>query len=317
MATVDYQALFSAHREHLWGLCYRVTGSAADAEDLVQETFRRALEKPPADTDRPWRPWLARVATRLAIDALRRRRTREYVGPWLPSPVETPPGAADEPASPEADAEARYGLRESVSFAFLRALEALAPMPRAALVLRDALGYSGPETAEVLGVSPENARVLLHRARKALASYDERRRPPSPEVDAAHQAALQRFMTALLTGDVQRVAACLAEDARMTSDGGGHYRAALKIVVGRDKVAKFFVGVLSRSPATPVVELRWLNGRPGVVSCVETEDPRDAPRSCLTFDLDASGQLVDIHVVSAPDKLGSLRFPALPRAAHR
>lgn len=312
MATVDYQALFSAHREHLWGLCYRVTGSAADAEDLVQETFRRALEKPPADTDRPWRPWLARVATRLSIDALRRRRTREYAGPWLPSPVETPPGAGDELASPEADAEARYGLRESVSFAFLRALEALAPMPRAALVLRDALGYSGPETAEVLGVSPENARVLLHRARKALASYDERRRPPSPEVDAAHQAALQRFMTALVTGDVQRVAACLAEDARVTTDGGGQFRAALKPVLGREKVAKFFGGVLGRASAPVAVELRWLNGRPGVVTSTVTNHPRDAPRTCMTFDLDASGQVLDIHIVSAPDKLGSLRFPAPP-----
>lgn len=310
MTPVDYQALFSAHREHLWGLCYRVTGSAADAEDLVQETFRRALEKPPADTSRPWRPWLARVATRLAIDVLRRRRTRQYAGPWLPSPIETPPGA--EPASPEADAEARYGLRESVSFAFLRALEALPPMPRAALVLRDALGYSGPETAEVLGVSPENARVLLHRARKALARYDEHRRPPSPAVDAEHQAALQRFMAALVTGDVQRVAECLAADARVTSDGGGQYRAALKPVLGREKVAKFFVGVL-RHGGTPVaLELRWLNGRPGLVTCGTPSNPRDAPRSVMTLDLDAHGLVVDVHIVVAPDKLGAVRFPAVP-----
>lgn len=311
MAPVDYRALFSAHREHLWGLCYRITGSAADAEDLVQETFERALEKPPADTERPWRPWLARVATRLSIDTLRRRRTRRYVGPWLPSPVETPPGTSGgEPVSPEADAETRYGLRESVSFAFLRALEALPPVARAALVLRDALGYSGPETAEILGVTPENARVILHRARKTLAAYDERRRPPSPEVDAAHQAALQRFMAALLTGDVQRIVACLAEDARMTSDGAGQYRAALKPVLGRDKVARFFVGVLRHSPPPSAVELRWLNGRPGVISCVPTHGPRDAPRSCMTLDLDDHGQVLEIHIVSAPDKLGAVRFPA-------
>lgn len=314
MAPIDYQALFSAHREHLWGLCYRVTGSAADAEDLVQETFRRALEKPPADTERPWRPWLARVATRLAIDALRRRRTREYVGPWLPSPVETPPGATGgEPASPEADAEARYGLRESVSFAFLRALEALAPLPRAALVLRDALGYSGPETAEILGVSPENARVLLHRAHKALARYDERRRPPSPEVDAAHQAALQRFLTVLATGDAAHIAACLAEDARVTTDGGGQYRAALKPVLGRTKVAKFFTGGSVRGGAVGAAfELRWLNGRPGIVVTTPATGPRAAPHLCMTLDLDAGGQVLDIHIVSAPDKLGTLRFPALP-----
>ncbi len=313
VATVDYQALFSAHREHLWGLCYRVTGSAADAEDLVQETFRRALEKPPVDTERPWRPWLARVATRLAIDALRRRRTREYVGPWLPSPVETPPGVGGgEPASPEADAEARYGLRESVSFAFLRALEALAPLPRAALVLRDALGYSGPETAEILGVSPENARVILHRARKALARYDERRRPPSPEVDAEHQAALQRFMAAIVTGDIARVAACLAEDARMTTDGGGQYRAALRPVVGRDKVARFFLGRASRGGGAEAFEVRWINGRPGVAAIASSKHPRDAPRVCMTFDVDESGRMTDIHIVSAPGKLDAVRFPAPP-----
>lgn len=314
MSLVDYQALFSAHREHLWGLCYRMTGSAADAEDLVQETFRRALEKPPADTERPWRPWLARVATRLAIDALRRRRTREYVGPWLPSPVETPPGAVGgEPASPEADAEARYGLRESVSFAFLRALEALAPLPRAALVLRDALGYSGPETAEILGVSPENARVLLHRARKALARYDERRRPPSPEVDAAHQAALERFLAALATGDAARIAGCLAEDARVTTDGGGQYRAALRPVHGRAKVAKFFTGGSVRGGAEgAALAPCWLNGRPGILATIPAVHPRVAPHLCMTLDLDERGQVLDVHIVAAPDKLGALRFPALP-----
>ncbi len=141
MHSTDYQALFSSHRDHLWGLCYRVTGNAADAEDLVQETFARALERPPADTSRPWRPWLATVATRLSIDALRRRRTRKYVGPWLPSAIETPPGAtAGELATTQVDAETRYGLRETVSLAFLVALEELTPAQRAALVLRDALG---------------------------------------------------------------------------------------------------------------------------------------------------------------------------------
>ena len=153
MTTVDYHALFRSHREHLWGLCYRMTGSAADAEDLVQQTFERAIERPPPDTSRPWRPWLARVATRLAIDALRRRQARRYVGPWLPTALETPTGeSCGELASPEADAETRYGLRESVSLAFLRALEALTPAQRAIVLLRDVLGYSGPEAAELLEV---------------------------------------------------------------------------------------------------------------------------------------------------------------------
>ena len=310
MGSIDYDTLFSAHREHLWGLCYRITGSAADAEDLVQETFARALAKPPPDTTAPWRPWLARVATRLAIDALRRRRTRRYVGPWLPTPIETPPGIVHgQLAHPEPDAEARYGLRESISFAFLRALEALEPLPRATVVLRDVLGYSGPETAQILEVSPGNVRVILHRARAALGRYDEHRQPPSAEVDERHQQALQRFMLAWLTGDAQQITACVADDVRVSSDGAGRYRAATKPILGRDNVVRFLLGLLRHTPGPPRSELRWLNGRPGLVSVLVTAHPRDAPRSCMTLDVDRAGRLVDMHIVSAPDKLGAVAFP--------
>ena len=311
MTSIDYDRLFATHREHLWGLCYRVTGTAADADDLVQDTFRRAIESPPLDPSRPWRPWLATVATRLSIDALRRRKARSYVGPWLPCPVETPPGdERGQLASPQADVETRYGLRESVSFAFLRALEALNPVQRATLVLRDVLGYSGPETAEVLEVSAENVRVILHRARAALSRYDAERQPPSSSVDARHQAALQRFMMALSSGDAARIAECLAEDVRVSTDGGGRYRAATKPVLGRDRVARFFVGLLSHSGPPLAADFRMINSRPGVVSLQPVNHVRDAPRACMTFDLDADDRIVDVHVVSAEDKLGELTFPA-------
>src|SRR5687768_711266 len=136
---------FQAHRHFLWGLCYRMTGSAADADDLVQETFVRAIERPPVDMRDGWRAWLARVATNLAIDALRRRKRREYIGPWLPAPIDTageasPP--AHEIASPEISTEHRYDLVESVSVAFLLALEHLTPRQRAVLILRDVFDYT-------------------------------------------------------------------------------------------------------------------------------------------------------------------------------
>ncbi|MEM7154296.1 MAG: sigma-70 family RNA polymerase sigma factor [Myxococcota bacterium] len=310
MTSIDYDRLFATHREHLWGLCYRVTGSAADADDLVQDTFRRAIESPPPDRSRPWRPWLATVATRLSIDALRRRKARRYVGPWLPSPLETPPGdERGQLASSQADMETRYGLRESVSFAFLRALEALNPVQRATLVLRDVLGYSGPETAQVLEVSADNVRVILHRARQALSRYDEERQPPSSSVDARHQAALQRFMMALSSGDAARIAECLAQEVRVSTDGGGRYRASTKPVVGRDRVASFFVGLLLHGGPPVAADFRLISGRPGIVSRQPVNHPRDAPRACMTFDLDANDQIVDIHVVSMPDKLGALSFP--------
>ena len=123
--------LLEADRRLLWGLCYRMTGNAADADDLVQETYVRALENPPRRLDEPVRPWLIRVAINLCRDLLRKRRRRAYAGEWLPSPV--PTGGMEEPASYEPPAPledspaARYDMIESISMAFLIALEALTP----------------------------------------------------------------------------------------------------------------------------------------------------------------------------------------------
>ena len=138
-------------RRFLIGLCYRMTGSAADAEDVVQETFARALERPPARTDAPWRPWLVRVALNLAKDELRRRKRRGYKGPWLPEPIEDSEWI--EPSHEPQSTAGRYELLESVSFAFLLALEALSPAQRAVLLLRDVFEYTGAETAEALDLS--------------------------------------------------------------------------------------------------------------------------------------------------------------------
>ena len=137
-APIAWPELFAAHRRYLWSVCYRMTGDALDAEDLVQATFERALQRPPEVLGRPWRPWLTRVASNLAIDLLRRR------------------------------SHAAYSQLESARFAFLLALETLDPRARAVLILRDVLGYSGPETAEFLELTPGNVRVILHRARKQL-----------------------------------------------------------------------------------------------------------------------------------------------------
>src|SRR5262245_39676602 len=124
------------HRPSLWRLCYRMTGSTADAEDLVQETFARALARPARDQARDLKPWLTQIALNLSRDHLRRRKRQAYAGPWLPAPLET------EGLAGEAHPEARYGELESVSSAFLLALEALTPTQRAVLILCDVLGYS-------------------------------------------------------------------------------------------------------------------------------------------------------------------------------
>src|SRR6476646_10200054 len=140
-------------KRFLWGRGYRMTGSAADADDIVQDTFVKALEKPPIDLDAPLRPWLVKVALNLSRDQLRRRRRREYFGPWLPSPVVTEgdgPLRMDEPTAPELSPVARYDLMESVTIAFLLALEALTPTQRAVLLLREVFEYSTSEAAKTL-----------------------------------------------------------------------------------------------------------------------------------------------------------------------
>ena len=116
MTAIDFDRLFAEQRDFLWGYCYRMTGSAADAEDMVQETFIRAWQRPPADTSRPWRPWLVRVATNLVRDAARKNQRRQYTGPWLPSPVETEEGAlyAGTQASTQANAEAALALETAL-----------------------------------------------------------------------------------------------------------------------------------------------------------------------------------------------------------
>ena len=140
MSAAMLEELFAAQRPRLWGLAYRLTGSGADAEDVVQESFARLLERPPAEGQPP-RPWLVRVAVNLSIDALRRRRRRAYPGPWLPAPAErSDEDWLDSFASPAPDASLRYDLLESASYASLVALEALTPRERAVLLLRDALG---------------------------------------------------------------------------------------------------------------------------------------------------------------------------------
>ena len=254
-ASAAYGAIFREHERFLWGVCYRMTGSAADADDLVQETFVRAMERPPARPELPWRPWLTRVAVNLARDALRRRRRRGYVGPWLPSPLET---GEDAPPAYEADVpgagstEGRYDLLESVTFAFLLALEALTPLQRAVLVLRDVIDYSVEETADALGISAANVKTSHHRARRAMAAYERERRRPTRALQAETRRALDRFVECLARGDTTGMEALLGADVRALSDGGGEFHAARVPIVGPRKVALFYTRIAARRAAIRV-----------------------------------------------------------------
>lgn len=307
--TLPVEDLYSEHRRFLWGLCYRMLGSAADADDIVQDTFVRAMERPPRRADRPLRPWLVKVALNLSRDALRRRRVRDYVGPWLPSPVDTGDDASPPSHEPAAAPvfEGRYDLLESVSFAFLLALEALTPLQRAVLLLRDVFDYSVKETAEALDVSEANVKTTHHRARQAMAAYDATRRPPTRANQRAAGDALHKFLRCLADHDVDGIESLLAADVQTTTDGGGEFRAALRTIVGRDKVVRFYLAT-AENARDAGIDVRVLNGFPAVV--VELRAfPKDnlAPRFTVSVELNREQKISHIYVVSASRKLTAVR----------
>jgi RNA polymerase sigma-70 factor (ECF subfamily) len=301
--------VYESERRFLWGLLYRMTGCAADADDLVQETFVRAMERPPQRSTDPLRPWLVRVGLNLGRDLLRRRRRRGYTGPWLPSPIDT--GGEEPPAHEVVDAgigtEGRYELMESVSFAFLLALEALTPMQRATLLLRDVFDYSVHETAEALAVSEANVKTTHHRARRAMRDYDKRRCVPTAGLRDRTREALESFLSALVSQDVALLENLLAKDVRSMHDSGGEFVAARRTVHGRDKVKRFYLGLATHTAKMPPrFEPRLLNGLPAVVLDFPATPPRVARRFVMRVDIDGGGKITAVHTVLASRKLTAL-----------
>jgi RNA polymerase sigma factor (sigma-70 family) len=299
---------------YLWGLCYRMTGSAADAEDLVQETFARALERPPLRADEPLRPWLTSVAVNLAKDLLRRRRRTPYVGPWLPSPIET----ADEPPSVEpmlpdgTSTEGRYDMLESVSLAFLLALEALSPLQRAVLLLRDVFDYSVREVADCLGLSEPNVKTTHHRARKAMEAYDRERCVPTRALQGRTREMLEQLMGCLLTRDTAGAEALLSRSARFLADGGGEFLASRVPVLGPKRVVLLIMRLTELRGPPEHAELRMVNGLPALIATYARSGShsgsRVASRVVIAPRLDTEGRILDLYNMLATAKLTAMRF---------
>ena len=301
-----YAETLENDRRLLWGLCYRMTGNAADADDLVQETFVRALERPPRRTDEPLRPWLVRVAMNLSRDLLRRRRRRDYTGPWLPSPVPTDEESLPsfEPVAPsEASPAARYDLLESVSFAFLLALEALTPQQRAVLLLRDVFDYSTAETAQALDMTEASVKVTLLRARRRMKDYDRQRADFSPDRREATRRALEQFLLYLNSRDAAGLEQLLAADVVTVSDGGGEVQAAMQPIRGRDKLLRLIAALNAKLRGTPRVVWKELNGLPAVIFEDVDSTATRATRYTVQIELDDAGRIRRLDSVLAPSKL--------------
>ncbi len=287
---IDALEEFTAQRQRLFGLAYRMLGSAFDAEDVLQEAFlnwqtaveHTAIQSPAA--------YLTRIVTRLCIDHLRLARVQreEYVGTWLPEPLST----AEEP-TPDAAAE----LADSLSTAFLLVLERLSPVDRAVLLLHDVFGYTYAEIAPIVERSAADVRQIGHRARQRVA--DGR-----PRYEATRQEAEQitvRFIHAIEEGSVPDLMAVLAEDATIWSDSGGKVRAVRNIIHGADRVIRLFTGVRRRFGPRQL-RLSRVNAHPAIL---EYEAGRLVCVSTLTIE---QGRITGIYRVSNPDKL--TRFPA-------
>ncbi|KOS54641.1 RNA polymerase sigma-70 factor [Rhodococcus rhodochrous] len=278
---------FVAHRNLLFTVAYEMLGSAADAEDVVQETWLRW-----ADVDRTQvrdaRAYLVRIVTRLALNRLRAlaRQREEYIGEWLPEPLLTSPDVAE-------DAE----LAESVSIAMLTVLETLGPVERAVFVLREVFDTPYDEIAEVVGKAPAAVRQIAHRARRHVAA-----RPPRMRVEPAEQlAVVEKFMSALATGDVQGLMEVLAPDVVAIADGGGVVPAARKPIAGAERLTALLLR-LAQAPGF-VAAGAWLNGMPGARFEVEGAA---AAVSLVVED----GRITRLYAVNNPHKLGRLESPA-------
>lgn len=300
-------ALYRAHARPLFGLAYRLTGSAADADEVVQETFLRALASPPARTEDPWAPWLVRVATNLAIDVVRRRRRRGGDVSWLPAAV-----ADDEldalPEPRERAPDLRYEVLESATFAFLIALEALTPRQRAAFVLREVCGYSAGATAAFLGASEASVRVLHHRARRAFAAYDAAPCRPSAALVARHRDALEALVKCLVAQDVSALTALLRADVTTTTDSGGEFNALRGVRRGRMGVARFHLRVARNRGAGARITPCLANGLPALAITFARAGSRQARRVLMRCELDASGRIAAIHSLLATRKLTRVAF---------
>jgi RNA polymerase sigma-70 factor, ECF subfamily len=281
----DRSGEFERYRPRLFGIAYRMLGSRADAEDILQDAYLRWHRGASEDLRSP-EAWLVTAVTRLCIDRLRAARAQreQYIGPWLPEPL------IGEAAPP---ADARAELSSSLSIAFLVVLEQLEPDERAAFLLHEVFDTEYAEIAEILGKSEAACRQIVSRARKRVRGQ----RPRAQVTDAARRSVLERFANAIQTQDKTALLELVAEKASWTSDGGGRARAARKVIRGRDRVVRFVLAVLGRHGDSFAFEMTSVNGEPALAIRVEGK-----LFSVITVRTDGI-RILDVYTVLNPDKL--------------
>ena len=281
---------FEAARPRLLGLAYRMLGTVADAEDVVQEAYLRWHGADHASIERP-EAWLTTVTSRLALDRLgsAQRRREEYVGPWVAEPVIVERG-------PEDAAE----LADSLTLGFLAVLDRLGPVERAVFLLADVFAVPFAEIAEVVGKSPAACRQIASRARARVRDDGA----PAARPEGARAQVVQELLVAIAMGDIGAVVSKLAPDAVCVSDGGALRRAARRPVVGAERVARFLVTSSRRGYDAAEFRAATVNGCPGIVVSVG-----GAVDFAGSFEVDDEGRVSGIWLVRNPEKLTNLGAP--------
>jgi RNA polymerase sigma-70 factor, ECF subfamily len=275
-----FRHAFEELRPAMFALAYRITGSRADAEDVVQDAFLRLHRSAPDETIRSLKAYLTTIATRLSLNRLRDRRARRetYIGEWLPEPLPT----QDNPGA----------LAEDLSFSLLVVLERLTPLERVVFILKSAFDFSFEEIAPIVGRTPVTCRKLFSRGRAHL--LEER---PRFAVDRErHRALLRSFHTAARGSDLATLLELLSEDVVLHGDGGGKALGLKKPVVGAEAVARAVVALSGRASIDSLDETE-LNGAPAIVL-------RSQGRPFVVIMIDADGDRIhQIYAVANPDKL--------------
>jgi RNA polymerase sigma-70 factor (ECF subfamily) len=284
----DATSVFDEHRSYLFGVAYRMLGSAADADDIVQEAYLRWSAQPRDDVVSA-RGFLTRVVVRLCLDEVRSARARRetYVGPWLPEPL----------LVDDRDASWQAELADSLSLAFLVMLEELGPVERAAFLLHDVFDYGYPEIADMLDRQEPACRALVSRARRRVG--DRRHRFDGDRAQGRQLA--ERFVLACGTGDLGALMGMLSDDVVVWTDGGGVAKAARRPIYGAEKSARFLVAVSATVPEGAEIRDAVINGQPGVLIVVS-----DVVVNAVALDI-IDAEIVGVRVMSNPEKLTRLR----------
>ncbi|MFD7754703.1 RNA polymerase sigma-70 factor [Streptomyces sp. NPDC059757] len=286
------QQVFHEHRRLLFSVAYRILGSAADAEDAVQDAWIKWSSADRSQITQP-KAYLTRIVSNLALEHLRstRHKRETYIGPWLPEPILTTDDTTDTVTD-----------TESVSIAMLVVLETLSPLERAVFVLKEVFGFSHAEIAKTVERSEAAVRQAAHRAREHV-----RARRPRFTTDRHQQRKItEQFFAATTGGDINTLMELLSPDVTLWTDGGGKVRQALKPVTGAQTVASWFAAISTVTyqgvqPADMRAELADINGSPGMIFSAP-----DRVIATVALDFDTDGRITAIHNIANPDKLHAI-----------